>query len=71
MGLYGIVIGSIILVVYMCTLDSYGAPLMAPYAPFIKGDLKDGIIKKETRAMTTRPKSFNVPNKTRQGGPHA
>ncbi|MDR0462470.1 MAG: spore germination protein [Christensenellaceae bacterium] len=67
MGLYGLVIGSIILVVYMCGLDSYGAPLLAPYAPLVKSDLKDGIIKKETRAMTTRPKSFNVPNRKRGG----
>jgi len=68
MGLYGLVIGSIVLFVYMCSLDSYGAPLLAPYAPYIKNDLKDGIIKKEVTDMTTRPKSYKVPNKKRAGG---
>jgi spore germination protein KA len=65
MGLYGIVIGMVILMVYMNSLDSYGAPLLAPYAPFIKSDLKDGIIKAETRDMKTRPRSFSVRNKKR------
>ena len=68
MGLYGIVIGAVILVVYMNSLDSYGAPLLAPYAPFIKSDLKDGIIKSETRDMKTRPKSYKVHNRKRIGG---
>ena len=67
MGLYGLVIGAILLCVYMNSLDSYGAPLLAPYAPLVKGDLKDGIVKKEIRAMDTRPKSYGTPNERRQG----
>jgi len=66
MGLYGLVLGAIVLCVYMTSLDSYGAPLLAPYAPYIKSDLKDGIIKRETPRMTTRPKSFHNKNKRRQ-----
>jgi len=65
MGLYGLVIGAILLCVYMNSLDSYGAPLLAPYAPLVKGDLKDGIIKKEVRAMDVRPRSFSVENSRR------
>jgi spore germination protein KA len=67
MGLYGLVIGVIILVVYMCGLDSYGAPLLAPYAPYVKNDLKDGIIKKEVTDMRTRPKSFRQKDNVRLG----
>jgi len=66
LGLFGIVGGVIILVVYMAGLDSYGAPLLAPYAPYIKNDIKDGIIKKELRAMTTRPKSYRTKKDKRQ-----
>jgi len=65
LGLYGLVIGAILLCVYMNSLDSYGAPLMAPYAPLVPGDLKDGITKKEVPAMKTRPKSFPTPNRRR------
>ena len=65
LGLYGLVLGAIILIVYMAGLDSYGAPLLAPYAPYIKNDLKDGIIKKELPDMNTRPESYRVTNKRR------
>lgn len=68
MGLYGIVVGIIVLIVYMNSLDSYGAPLLAPYAPHVKSDMKDAMIKKEIRAMDKRPKSFSVPNQRRTGG---
>jgi spore germination protein KA len=66
MGLYGIIIGTIVLCVYMTSLDAYGAPLLSPYAPYVKNDLKDGIIKKEVSEMKTRPRSWKVPNKRRQ-----
>jgi len=66
LGLYGIVVGLIILVVYMAGQESYGAPLLSPYAPYIKNDLKDGIIKQEQPSMTTRPKSFRNRNNRRQ-----
>jgi len=66
LGLFGIVAGAIILMVYMCGLESYGAPLLAPYAPYIKSDLKDGIIKQELTHQTTRPKSYKTKNPRRQ-----
>jgi len=69
LGLYGLVLGAIVMCVYMNSLDSYGAPLLAPYAPLIKNDLKDGITKKEVPAMKSRPKSFPVPNKKRAKNP--
>ena len=65
MGIYGIVIGIVILFVYMCNMQSYGAPILAPFAPHVKNDLKDGIIKTEIRGMKTRPKSFRTKNKVR------
>jgi spore germination protein KA len=68
MGLYGLVLGAIILCVYMTSLDSYGAPLLSPYAPLVRNDLKDGIIKKEVTEMKTRPASYGNKNKVRLGG---
>ena len=69
MGLYGLVLGAIILCVYMTSLDSYGAPLLSPYAPLVRNDLKDGIIKKEVTEMRTRPASYRNKNKVRLGDP--
>ncbi len=60
MGIIGIVIGLLFLVAYLCDFDSYGAAYLGPYAPRIKGDLKDALIKKTLSKMKTRPRS--IPN---------
>ena len=66
LGLYGIVLAGLLLIIYLASLDSYGAPYLAPYAPYIKEDTKDGIFKSDIREMKTRPKSIPNINKTRQ-----
>lgn len=58
LGLFGLVVAGLILVNYMVDFNGYGAPYLAPYAPYIKNDLKDGVFKKETANIKTRPKSF-------------
>ncbi len=60
MGIIGIVLGLLFLVTYLCDFDNYGAAYLGPYAPRIKGDLKDAIIKKSVGKMKTRPRS--IPN---------
>lgn len=60
-GFIGLVVGSIMVVVYLVDFNSYGSPYLAPYAPYIKQDLKDAVFKQETISLTTRPKS--IPNK--------
>ena len=59
-GLYGLLIGSLFLVMYLCNLDNYGSPYLAPFAPHLKADFKDGLIKAPIVEMETRPKS--IPN---------
>ena len=65
MGLFGIVILSIMLVAYLVSMDSYGAPYLAPYAPRINPDLKDGVLKQSTVNMKRRPFSIPSQNRTR------
>ncbi len=60
-GLFGIIIGGTILVNYLVEFNGYGSPYLAPYAPYINEDLKDGIFKQEAISLDTRPKS--IPNK--------
>ena len=63
-GFQGILLATIILIVYLTNFDSYGAPYFAPLSPYIKQDQKDFVIKVPLERMTTRPKSF--PNKNRR-----
>ena len=60
-GYYGLLIASVFLFWYMCGIQSYGAPYLAPYAPNISSDKKDALIKKPLQQLITRPKS--IPNK--------
>lgn len=63
LGLLGLVVGGLMLVNYLVDFNGYGSPYLAPYAPYIKQDLKDALMKKESGNIKTRPKS--IPNKNR------
>lgn len=66
-GLYGIIIGLVILTTYMSSITSFGVPYLAPFAPHIKGDQKDAFVKKPVQEMNKRPILFSGKNSTRQG----
>ena len=59
-GLFGIVIAGTMLISYLVEFNGYGSPYLAPYSPYIKSDLKDGIFKQESISQNTRP--FSIPN---------
>ncbi len=65
-GLYGIGTSFIILVSYMSSINSYGVPYFAPYAPSLKSDKKDGFVKHDIQDMLKRPVMLGSKNKTRQ-----
>lgn len=64
-GLLGIVAGMIFFINEIATLNQFGTSYLAPYAPLIKKDLKDGIFKKSVIKLFTRPESIKVQNKVR------
>lgn len=66
MGMLGIIGLFLYLIIYLCSIDSYGAPYLAPFSPKVNNDLKDAIIMSATFNMKTRPKSFSNKNLTRQ-----
>jgi len=45
MGLYGVTLGLIVLVAHLASLRSFGAPYLAPFAPFIADHQKDGLFR--------------------------
>lgn len=64
-GPFGIAILAAFLISYLVTEQSYGAPLLAPFAPLIGHDLKDGLVKTNLYSLKKRPESFNLSDKVR------
>ena len=66
LGLYGLVAGFIVLLVYTAGIDNYGAPYLAPFAPHIANDQKDALEKVPFPEMIERPQSIPNCNPIRQ-----
>lgn len=64
-GFYGILMSFIMVTTYLLSSDGYGVPMLAPYAPTIKQDKQDAILKKPLLSIKRRPKSLSNKNKTR------
>lgn len=64
LGLYGIIVGAMILVAYLSNMDNYRTSYLAPIAPFILNDQKDALIKKPLYSQIHRPQS--IPSKTKR-----
>ena len=64
-GPFGIVLFTAFLICYLVSEQSYGVPLFAPFAPLIKNDLKDSLIKSNMYALKHRPEVFKTSNKVR------
>lgn len=64
-GFYGLFLGFFMLVTYMASIETFGTPYLAPYAPNIPSDKKDGFIKQPIGYMRLRPKSFAIVDKVR------
>ena len=67
-GVYGLIISVSIMLVYLTTKESFSAPLLAPFSPLIKKDLKDSFYKGFLSEQESRPLSLQNKNKRRMGG---
>ena len=65
LGFVGMIILSIILVAYLSSLENFGTPYLAPYAPRISPDLQDGMLKADSSSMELRPYSIPTQNRRR------
>lgn len=63
LGLFGIIITFLLILAYLVSLENFGAPYLAPYAPRINPDLKDALLKSSITDMKKRP--YSIPNKNR------
>ncbi|MCL2752129.1 MAG: spore germination protein, partial [Firmicutes bacterium] len=65
-GFFGMALFFLASLCYLCGLDSYGTPYFAPFAPKIKPDLKDGLMRRGLTDNLHRPVSIPNVNRTRQ-----
>lgn len=68
LGLVGLIGGLIYVINYINSLNDYNTPFLAPFAPQINGDLKDGVLKVPLSKMKNRPKALGAQNIKRVGG---
>lgn len=54
-GFYGITLGLLVLVVHLCSLRSFGAPYLTPFAPFRLAGQKDAMLRLPQWLMRRRP----------------
>lgn len=64
-GGYGLLVAIGTLIVYFTAFENYGAPILSPYAPLNRKDMKDGLVKENLLNSKTRPEVFRSPNKKR------
>ncbi len=65
LGPFGIVLFIAFLAYYLLSADSFGSPMLAPFSPLVKGDLRDSAVKYDLLSLTKRPRVFRLKNKTR------
>ncbi len=66
LGLYGMLVAVTAALLYVFSLDSYGAPFASPFAPHIGRDGQDGVLKVPAADMMKRPRGIPNVNATRQ-----
>ncbi|MGF7058940.1 spore germination protein [Brassicibacter mesophilus] len=67
LGLYGIMLGIILIGTHLVSLQSFGVPYMAPFSTLgrVSNDLKDTIVRVPLHKMKQRPKFSNMIDKDR------
>ncbi len=65
-GLFGLILAVLFTLHYICSLNAYDAPYLAPVTPLVYIDLKDAIERGPFPSMKKRPKSIPNINPTRQ-----
>ncbi len=64
-GPFGVVLGIAFVLCYLVTEQSYGVPLVAPFAPLIKNDLYDSMVKANMYSLKKRPQAFKTKQRVR------
>lgn len=66
MGLFGVILATLMLVIYLASLQNYKTPFLAPYAPDVPEDRQDAIAQIPVPKMKKRPRSIPNENEDRR-----
>ncbi len=61
-GGYGLIIATLFLTIYLISYESFSVPVLAPFAPLVKDDIKDSFYKSFLDTNSAPPKSLSVRN---------
>ena len=67
MGLLGVILATLVLIVYLASMQDYKTPFLAPYAPDIPEDRQDAVVQIPVPKMKKRPRSIPNENEDRRG----
>lgn len=70
LGLFGVLMGVLVLMIHLASLRTFGVPYFAPIMPLHLKDLKDVFIRLPWRKMRNRPTETGKNNLRRMEGPH-
>ncbi|MCH5351032.1 MAG: spore germination protein [Clostridiales bacterium] len=65
-GLFGLTLAVLFTLHYICAMNAYNAPYLAPFSPLISSDFKDSIDRAPFPEMENRPESIPNINSRRQ-----
>lgn len=68
LGAFGISMGIIYLLGYMCSLKSFGSGFMEPFTPYRPRDWKDNIIRAPQIFLKNQPEYLDIKSSSRKGG---
>jgi Bacillus/Clostridium GerA spore germination protein. len=64
-GLFGIMIGLILILIHLVNLQSFGVPYLSPFVSASANDFKDSIVRMPLRSFVLRPEFLEVNNRKR------
>lgn len=67
MGLFGVILATLMLLIYLASMQDYKTPFLAPFAPDIPADRQDAIAQIPVPKMKKRPRSIPNANDDRRG----
>ncbi|TCP22677.1 spore germination protein [Scopulibacillus darangshiensis] len=65
-GLYGMMLFTLLIILHLCSLKSFGVPYIAPISPSHLGDLKDILFRAPLQWMNRRPVTMKPEDDTRE-----
>lgn len=68
LGLFGLVMGALLVLANVVSTTSFGVPVTAPFAPFRLAEMQDAVVRFPWWAMRRRPPSLEPRDTTRQPG---